>query len=98
MELMGTELGRRLRELAGEPVAEMYMPYAQQPEPNMALMIRTAGSTNAVSAAVRREVLALDPRQPVYSVRTLPTVMSEAVAKPRCASARSCSACSPLLP
>jgi putative ABC transport system permease protein len=71
------------RELAGEPVAEMYMPYAQQPEPNMALMIRTAGSPDAVAAAVRREVLALDPGQPVYSVRTLPAVMSEAVATPR---------------
>ena len=71
------------RELAGEPVAEMYMPYAQQPEPNMALMIRTEGSPEAVAAAVRREVLALDRGQPVYSVRTLPAVMSEAVAAPR---------------
>jgi putative ABC transport system permease protein len=71
------------RELAGEPVAEMYMPYAQQPEPGMALMIRTAGRPDAVAAAVRREVQALDPGQPVYSVRTLPAVMSEAVATPR---------------
>src|ERR1044072_2205264 len=61
----------------------MYMPYAQQPEPNMALMIRTEGSPEAVAAAVRREVLALDRGQPVYSVRTLPAVMSEAVAAPR---------------
>jgi putative ABC transport system permease protein len=71
------------RELAGEPVAEMYMPYAQQPEPNMALMIRTVARPDAVAAAVRREVLALDRDQPVYSVRTLPAVMSEAVATPR---------------
>jgi putative ABC transport system permease protein len=71
------------RELAGEPVAEMYMPYAQQPEPGMALMLRTTGRPDAVAAAVRREVLALDPGQPVYSVRTLPAVMSEAVATPR---------------
>jgi putative ABC transport system permease protein len=49
----------------------------------MALMIRTAEGTDAVAAAVRREVLALDPAQPVYSVRTLPAVMSEAVAAPR---------------
>ncbi|PYS79346.1 MAG: ABC transporter permease [Acidobacteria bacterium] len=71
------------RELSGEPVAEMYMPYAQQPEVNMALMIRTTGRPDAVAAAVRREVLALDHDQPVYSVRTLPAVMSEAVATPR---------------
>jgi len=71
------------RELSGEPAAELYMPYAQQPEPNMALMIRTAGRPDAVAAAVRREVLALDHDQPVYSIRTLPDVMSEAVATPR---------------
>ena len=28
------------RELRSEPVAELYMPYAQQPEPGMSLMIR----------------------------------------------------------
>ena len=81
--VVGVVKDTKPRELAGEPVAEMYMPYAQQPEPSMALMIRTAGSPDAVVAAVRREVLALDPAQPVYSVRTLPAVMSEAVATPR---------------
>src|SRR5919112_1750948 len=81
--VVGVVKDTKPRELAGEPVAEMYMPYAQQPEPGMALMIRTAGSTDAVADAVRREVLAIDPGQPVYSVRTLPAVMSEAVATPR---------------
>jgi putative ABC transport system permease protein len=81
--VVGVVKDTKPRELAGEPVAEMYMPYAQQPEPNMALMIRTAERPDAVAAAVRREVLALDPGQPVYGVRTLPSVMSEAVATPR---------------
>jgi putative ABC transport system permease protein len=81
--IVGVVKDTKPRELAGEPVAEMYMPYAQQPEPSMALMIRTAGRPDAVAAAVRREVLALDHDQPVYSVRTLPAVMSEAVATPR---------------
>jgi predicted permease len=81
--VVGVVKDTKPRELSGEPVAEMYMPYAQQPEPNMALMIRTAGRPDAVAAAVRREVLALDRDQPVYSVRPLPAVMSEAVATPR---------------
>jgi putative ABC transport system permease protein len=81
--VVGVVKDTKPRELAGEPVAEMYMPYAQQPEPSMALMIRTAGSPDAVAAAVRREVLAIDAGLPVYSVRTLPAVMSEAVATPR---------------
>ena len=69
------------RELQGEPVAEIYMPYNQQPERGMALMIRS--SNPGMAAAVRNEVLALDKDQPVYSIRTLDTVLSQSVATPR---------------
>ena len=71
------------RELHSEPVAELYMPYAQQPEPGMSLMIRYRSSSTGVAAAVRNEVLALDKNQPVYSIRTLDSVLSESVAGPR---------------
>ncbi|HJQ32693.1 MAG TPA: ABC transporter permease [Pyrinomonadaceae bacterium] len=71
------------RELSGEPAAELYMPYSQQPEPGRVLMVRTTERADAVAAAVRREVLAIDRGLPVYGVRTLPAVMSEAVAAPR---------------
>jgi putative ABC transport system permease protein len=71
------------RELHSEPVAELYMPYDQQPEPGMALMIRHSGADAAVASAVRNEVLALDKNQPVYSIRKLDSVLSESVATPR---------------
>ena len=71
------------RELNGEPVAELYMPYSQQPEPGMALMIRSSSGAAAVATAVRNEVLALDKNQPVYSIRTLDNVLSQSVAAPR---------------
>jgi putative ABC transport system permease protein len=71
------------RELSSEPVAEMYMPYNQQPERSMSLMIRHSGGVNGVTAAVRNEVLALDKDQPVYSIRSLDSVLSESVAVPR---------------
>jgi putative ABC transport system permease protein len=71
------------RELHGEPVAELYMPYNQQPEGGMALMIRSSSGTAGIASAVRNEVLALDKNQPVYSIRTLDTVLSESVAAPR---------------
>jgi predicted permease len=71
------------RELQSEPVAELYMPYGQQPEPGMALMIRSSSGAAAVATAVRNEVLALDKNQPVYSIRTLDTVLSQSVAVPR---------------
>ena len=45
-------------------------------------MIRYQEGTG-VAAAVRNEVLALDKDQPVYSIRTLDSVLSESVATPR---------------
>ncbi|HET6890398.1 MAG TPA: ABC transporter permease [Pyrinomonadaceae bacterium] len=71
------------RELRSEPVAEMYMPYNQQPERGMSLMIRYQDGGTSVAAAVRNEVMALDKDQPVYSIRTLDSVLSESVAAPR---------------
>ena len=71
------------RELHSEPVAELYMPYDQQPEPGMSLMIRYQGAGTNLAAAVRNEVLALDKNQPVYSIRMLDSVLSESVATPR---------------
>lgn len=71
------------RELRSEPVAELYMPYAQQPEPGMSLMIRYRDGATGVAAAVRNEVLTLDKDQPVYSIRTLDSVLFESVATPR---------------
>ena len=71
------------RELRSEPVAELYMPFDQQPEPGMSLMIRYQSSSAGIAAAVRNEVLTLDKNQPVYAIRTLDSVLSESVAAPR---------------
>ncbi len=73
----------RAVDLTASPVAEMYMPFAQQPESSTALMIRTTNNPESVGAAVRHEVRTLDKTQLVHSVRTLDSVMSEAVATPR---------------
>jgi len=61
----------------------MYMPFAQQPESETALMIRTTSDPESVARAVRHEVRGLDKTQLVYNVRTLESVMSEAVVTPR---------------
>jgi predicted permease len=71
------------RELHSEPVAELYMPFDQQPEAGMALMIRSSSADAGVASAIRNEVLALDKNQPVYSIRKLDSVLSESVATPR---------------
>jgi putative ABC transport system permease protein len=70
------------RALDGDPVAEMYVPFTQQPASSMAFIIRTTGKPEGIIEAVRQTAKSLDKDQPVYGVRTLESVMSEAVAKP----------------
>jgi putative ABC transport system permease protein len=70
------------RALDGDPVAEMYVPFAQQPDSSMAFIIRMTSKPEGTIAAVRQTVQSLDKDQPVYGIRTLESVMSEAVAKP----------------
>src|SRR5262249_7197037 len=61
----------RAIDLTSSPVAEMYLPFAQQPESATALMIRTTSNPESVAAAVRHQVQALDKNQLAYNVRTL---------------------------
>ena len=70
------------RALDGDPVAEMYVPFAQQPASSMAFIIRTTSKPEGIIAAVRQTAQSLGKDQPVYDIRTLESVMSEAVAKP----------------
>src|SRR5207244_3784031 len=73
----------RAVDLTASPVAEMYLPFAQEPQSSTALLIRTTNNPEIAAAAVRHEVQTLDKTQLVHSVRTLDSVMSEAVATPR---------------
>ena len=71
------------KSLDGDPAAEIYMPFAQQPEPSLSLLVRTAADPNSTAAAIRNEVLALDKDQPVYSIKMLDGLLSESIATPR---------------
>ncbi|HET9528779.1 MAG TPA: ABC transporter permease [Blastocatellia bacterium] len=69
--------------LDDEPAAETYMPYAQQPEAGFVLMIRAGAGMTGLADAVRKEVLSLDPEQPVHSIKPLDRVKAESIAAPR---------------
>ncbi|HST22681.1 MAG TPA: ABC transporter permease [Blastocatellia bacterium] len=81
--IIGIVKDTKPRALDRESVAEMYMPYDQQPELGMSLMIRTTNKPETMASAVRSELQTLDGNQPVYSIRTLDSVLSESVATPR---------------
>jgi ABC-type antimicrobial peptide transport system permease subunit len=59
---------------------EVYFPMAQQPLHDMSLVVRTRVSPEAMTEEIRHTVLAVDPLQPVYGVRTMRQVVTEHLA------------------
>ena len=70
--------------LLQQPVPEMYAPYAMKdfwPDMrwNLRLLVRTTMDSNTIAAAVRREVQAVDPAQPIYAVQGMSLVIENTV-------------------
>ena len=70
--------------LASEPpFVQLYTPFEQLPiyfdprRPSMALVARTALAPDALTAAIRREIAAIDRDVPVYGVETMTTYMAQ---------------------
>jgi putative ABC transport system permease protein len=59
--------------------AEIYLPFAQVPMRDMALVVRAAGDPLRLAAAVRAQVFAVDAGQPVYKVRTMDQIVASSV-------------------
>ncbi len=55
----------------------VYLPFAQAPDSLMSLVVRTKGDPSDAVAAVRKEVAALDPDQPVFDVKTMDAAVSD---------------------
>jgi putative ABC transport system permease protein len=69
--------------LESEPGAAVYAPFAQNAWPTMSVVVRSSADPVQLAAAVRRQVLAQDPDQPVYAVRTLDDVLGASLASRR---------------
>lgn len=66
-----------------ETKGEFYLPYQQSPQSRMVIAARTAMDPLAAAPMIRREILAIDPEQPVSRVRSMEDVLNEFVAQPR---------------
>jgi putative ABC transport system permease protein len=66
-----------------EPSPAIYRWHLQEPGSSFTLLVRTSGDPAALSAAVTREVQAVDPLLPVDAVRPMTSVVSDVVARPR---------------
>ncbi|HVF89035.1 MAG TPA: FtsX-like permease family protein, partial [Blastocatellia bacterium] len=60
---------------------EIFIPYNQSRSAamirNMSLIVRAGSDPATMASAIRQEVMAVDPNQPVYNVQTMEKVISE---------------------
>ena len=69
--------------LENETKGEVFLPFAQSPDKAMVVALRTTGNPLNLADAARREVLNVDPLQPVQDLQTMETVLDDFVAQPR---------------
>ena len=60
-----------------------YFPFAQMPFSGMTVITKTSADPNQLIAALREQVKAVDPDQPIYNIRTMDEIRSESVAPER---------------
>jgi putative ABC transport system permease protein len=59
---------------------ESYVPYSQLPSSGMTIVARTASDPVALTVAVKSEIFAVDPHQPVSRVNTLNRIVADSIA------------------
>lgn len=82
-EIIGIVGDVRYDSLTDEARPTAYFPHPELTYPFMTLAVRTNGDPAEMAPAVRRELSAIDPDQPVSDVRTMNQVMADTVARPR---------------
>jgi predicted permease len=81
-EIVGVVRDVRDQGPAQPATAQMYIPLAQMPRRDMVLVVRSADAS-ALLPALRAQVAALDPEQPLANVNTLMRLEQETLARPR---------------
>jgi predicted permease len=82
-EIIGIVGDVRYDSLTDKAEPTVYFPHPELTYSFMTLVIRTTGDPAAMAPAVRRELRAIDPDQPVSDVRTMNQVMADTVGRAR---------------
>jgi putative ABC transport system permease protein len=75
----------RFRGLKTAPRPELFIPHAQNPYLDLSVVLRTAEEPASLLRAVRREIRALDPRQPIHGFVTMDDLVRRSVSADRLA-------------
>lgn len=60
-----------------QPEPAIYLPFAQNPRANTAVLVRTSGDPLSLAGSVRSQVWAIDPDQPIDDVKTMEQAIHE---------------------
>ncbi|HEY4903022.1 MAG TPA: FtsX-like permease family protein [Candidatus Sulfotelmatobacter sp.] len=82
-EVIGISADVKNSGLAQETQPQLYLPFPQLPWSNMNLLVRTAVSPRSMTFAVRGQISAVDPDQPVTSIQTVDELVDSSRAQPR---------------
>jgi putative ABC transport system permease protein len=82
-EIVGIIRDTRQRSITAPPEPEMYFPIMQRCWFTGQLVLKAKGDPAAMIPALTKAVAGLDSRQPLYDVRTLPSLMEDSVAQQR---------------
>jgi putative ABC transport system permease protein len=83
MEVVGIVGSIRHKGIDQPALPEFYLPHAQQPVRLMSMLAKTDQSPARAEAAIRRELRAIDPEQPVANIRPLRAVIGNSIAPQR---------------
>jgi predicted permease len=66
-----------------EPMPQVYVPYLQQAEPNMSLLVRSDQARPVALTAIKQAIWSVEPQQPLFDARPLPDLLYDMTAEPR---------------
>ena len=82
-EVIGVAADVKNQGLAQNTQAQLYLPFAQLPWADMNLLVRTMIPPQTMASAVRTQIAAVDPDQPVAGVQTVDDLMAGSLTQPR---------------
>ena len=82
-EIVGVVGNVRNRGLDTPPTPAYYLPQTQVPFSQMVMVVKTTNDPHSLVTGVTKEVAAMDPDLPLFSVKTMEEYMSASVASPR---------------
>lgn len=79
--VVGVVRHTRNRTLEAPSRVQMYQPFAQAPQPQMGIAIRTEIDPAALASDIQRTVAAIDPDQPIFDVRPMSRLVADSVGR-----------------